>query len=50
MTLAELQKFAKEKLATYKVPRLALFVDEIPKNAMGKVSKKPLVNLFPKQK
>lgn len=50
LTLEDIQKFAKEKLASYKIPRLALFVDEIPKNAMGKVSKKPLVSLFPKQK
>jgi len=50
LTLHDVQEFAKQKLAPYKVPRLAHFVDEIPKNAMGKVNKKSLVGLFQAQK
>jgi len=30
-------------LASYKIPKKIIFVEEIPKNAMGKVSKKELV-------
>jgi len=35
----EIQQFCKEKLAGYKVPRRIIFVDELPRNAMGKVQK-----------
>ncbi|KAF4315073.1 hypothetical protein G195_011417 [Phytophthora kernoviae 00238/432] len=37
--------FTKEHLASYRVPRKYFFVDEIPKNAMGKVNKKLLTKL-----
>jgi malonyl-CoA/methylmalonyl-CoA synthetase len=30
---------AREKLAAYKTPKRILFVDELPRNAMGKVQK-----------
>jgi malonyl-CoA/methylmalonyl-CoA synthetase len=36
----------KPKIAFYKVPTLLKTVDELPKNAMGKVTKKALVPLF----
>ncbi|KAI9306211.1 AMP-dependent synthetase and ligase [Cunninghamella echinulata] len=36
----------KSRLAVYKVPTLLKIVDELPKNAMGKVTKKDLVPLF----
>ena len=42
----ELKQFAKEKMSREKVPRFVLFVDEIPRNALGKVNKKELVKLF----
>jgi malonyl-CoA/methylmalonyl-CoA synthetase len=29
----------KEQLANYKVPKSVVFVDELPRNAMGKVQK-----------
>lgn len=37
---------AGKTLATYKVPRKVLIVEDIPKNAMGKVNKKALRSLF----
>jgi malonyl-CoA/methylmalonyl-CoA synthetase len=39
----ELRAFAREKLAGYKVPRTIAFVDDLPKNALGKVVKPELV-------
>ncbi|KAJ0393486.1 hypothetical protein P43SY_001247 [Pythium insidiosum] len=41
-----LPAFAKQHLADYRVPRRYFLVDEIPKNAMGKVNKKALAQLF----
>ena len=41
-----LQVWAKERMASYKVPRVFVHVDDIPKNAMGKVNKKALVKEF----
>lgn len=38
--------FLKEHLASYRVPRKYFFVDEIPKNAMGKVNKKALSGMY----
>jgi malonyl-CoA/methylmalonyl-CoA synthetase len=32
----------KEQLANYKVPKRVFFVDELPRNAMGKVQKNVL--------
>jgi malonyl-CoA/methylmalonyl-CoA synthetase len=43
-----LRLWAKDRLAAYKVPRQWLVVDQLPRNAMGKVQKKdvaPLVEL-----
>ncbi len=37
-----LRAFAKERLATYKVPKDFIFLDELPKNALGKVVKPDL--------
>ena len=34
--VAEMQAWARESLAAYKVPRKVVLVEEIPKNAMGK--------------
>ncbi|HEX8122080.1 MAG TPA: acyl-CoA synthetase [Solirubrobacteraceae bacterium] len=39
----EVKKYVKENLARYKVPRDVEFLDELPRNATGKVLKKDLV-------
>jgi len=41
-TLADLQTFARERLAPYKLPRALEVVAELPRNAMGKVQKQRL--------
>jgi malonyl-CoA/methylmalonyl-CoA synthetase len=46
LSLAELQPWAKEYLAPYKVPRALHVVDAIPRNAMGKVVKSEVAALF----
>jgi malonyl-CoA/methylmalonyl-CoA synthetase len=46
LTLETMRGWAKEQLATYKVPTKILTVDELPRNAMGKVTKPALVDLF----
>ncbi len=38
----ELKKYVKDNLARYKVPREIVFLDELPRNATGKVLKKDL--------
>ena len=48
VTLDVLREWAKDKMAKYKMPEMLLIVDDIPKNAMGKVAKKSLVSLFDK--
>lgn len=37
-------KYCRERLASYKVPRLVEFMDELPKNATGKILKRELHN------
>ena len=46
LTLAELRSWAKEHLAVYKVPSRMLIVAELPRNAMGKVTKPTVAQLF----
>jgi len=46
LTLATLRNWAKERLATYKVPTRMLTVTELPRNAMGKVIKPAVAQLF----
>lgn len=41
----DLQQWLYNQLAAYKVPRYAHFVDELPKNVMGKILKNQLRNL-----
>ncbi len=41
-----LRKWLAERIAPYKVPRRWLFVDELPRNAMGKVTKPAVKELF----
>jgi len=40
----ELQQYVKQHLAPYKYPRWVLFLDELPKDNNGKISKKKLKN------
>ena len=42
----ELRSFAKSRLAAYKVPKEILIVDDLPRNAMGKVTKADVRELF----
>lgn len=42
LTDKEIYTFLKGELAQYKIPRIIEFVDDLPKNAMGKVLKKSL--------
>ncbi len=44
--LKEVQAWCKERIASYKIPSSMIVMESIPKNAMGKVSKKQLVHLF----
>ncbi len=42
LTEADLTKFARERLAAYKVPRIIVFVDSLPKSNVGKIIRKDL--------
>jgi acyl-CoA synthetase (AMP-forming)/AMP-acid ligase II len=44
----ELKAYIKENLASYKVPREIVFLDELPRNATGKVVKRELVESSPR--
>jgi len=44
--LDELRTWARERLATYKLPSRLLVVDELPRNVLGKVTKLALVERF----
>lgn len=46
LEMDELQSWCAERLANYKVPRLLRAVDRLPRNAMGKVTKPAVRNLF----
>jgi malonyl-CoA/methylmalonyl-CoA synthetase len=46
LTLETLRSWAKERLAVYKVPTQILAVEELPRNAMGKVTKPSVAQLF----
>ena len=39
---ADLSKFARERLAAYKVPKVIVFVDSLPKSNVGKIIRKDL--------
>ncbi len=41
-----LRNWAKERLASHKVPSRLLIIDALPRNAMGKVTKPAIVDLF----
>jgi malonyl-CoA/methylmalonyl-CoA synthetase len=42
----ELASFLREELAPYKLPRVWRIVDDVPRNALGKVLKPALTKLF----
>ncbi len=44
--LEDLKAWLKTKLPSYKVPRLFIFQEDLPRNVMGKVTKKELKRLF----
>ena len=46
LTLSELQDWARERLAPYKIPRALRPVGALPRNAMGKVVKPEVAGLF----
>jgi acyl-CoA synthetase (AMP-forming)/AMP-acid ligase II len=48
-TAEELKGYVKDNLARYKVPREVVFLDELPRNATGKVLKRKLAELGPDQ-
>ncbi|MGI5216644.1 acyl-CoA synthetase [Nocardia sp. CA-290969] len=43
----EIKDYVKANLARYKVPREVIFLDELPRNATGKLLRKPLTDLDP---
>lgn len=46
LSLAELQDWAKARLAPYKVPRALRVVEALPRNAVGKILKPAVASLF----
>jgi malonyl-CoA/methylmalonyl-CoA synthetase len=46
LTLEDLQRWARERLAPYKIPRALAAVPALPRNAMGKVVKPEVAALF----
>jgi malonyl-CoA/methylmalonyl-CoA synthetase len=47
LSLEQLQHWARDRLAPYKLPRALLQVTALPRNAMGKVMKPEISRLFP---
>ena len=47
LTLDELKEFARDRLAVYKLPRALRVCAALPRNAMGKVQKKQLMDATP---
>mmetsp|Transcript_58779 Transcript_58779/g.182592 ORF Transcript_58779/g.182592 Transcript_58779/m.182592 type:complete len:703 (-) Transcript_58779:280-2388(-) len=48
LTIKELREWGKERLATYKVPQELEVVQELPRNQMGKLEKKKLMEKYKK--
>ncbi len=46
ITKEEINTWLRERLPGYKVPRLYQFIEELPRNAMGKVTKNDLKKMF----
>ncbi|HLG06714.1 MAG TPA: acyl-CoA synthetase, partial [Gemmatimonadales bacterium] len=47
LDLEELQGWARDRLAPYKIPRMLRCVEALPRNAMGKIIKPEVARLFP---
>jgi acyl-CoA synthetase (AMP-forming)/AMP-acid ligase II len=45
-TAEEIIEFCRDKLASFKRPRKVIFVDELPRTAIGKLQRKKLVQLY----
>ncbi len=43
---ANIREFLEGKLAGYKIPKKFLFLDKLPRNALGKIEKEKIKNLF----
>jgi acyl-coenzyme A synthetase/AMP-(fatty) acid ligase len=46
-TADELKEFCKQKMASFKSPRLITFVNELPKTGQGKIDKRALITNNP---
>ncbi len=46
ISIDDLKNWLKEKLPAYKIPRKFIFQEDLPRNVMGKVTKKELQNYF----
>lgn len=46
LTLASFRKWAKRYLARYKIPKRIIIIPDLPRNTLGKVSKRQVVQLF----
>lgn len=46
LDLDTLQSWCQDRISPYKIPRKLLIVDDLPRNAMGKVTKPAVTNLF----
>lgn len=46
LTLEALRSWAKDRLAVYKIPTAILILDDLPRNAMSKVTKPKVAQLF----
>lgn len=46
LTLEDLQSWCKDRISPYKIPRRLLCIEQLPRNAMGKVTKPAVVKLF----
>jgi len=44
--LSELKEWSTERMSTYKIPRSLLLLEDLPRNAMGKVTKRDIQTLF----
>ena len=46
VSLEEIREFCKERIATYKAPHELEIVSELPRNQMGKLEKKKLLERY----
>jgi long-chain acyl-CoA synthetase len=46
LNAAEVERYSRENLASYKIPRIIDFVDELPKGPSGKILKREIVKLY----